>query len=632
MRWRNIVTEEDQIFEKIEEITNILPIPICWVDTDNVMLGTNKCFMDTIGIPQGFNPIDKTAYDVYPKEMADKIVQHNNRVMQTGKTLSQEEPITDVATGRKKYVASVKSPIRVNAGAIVGMVNISIDITAEKEAERLRLETERQKSAIEAYEKSKKVAEQVAHDIRSPLASLLMIVESCKNIPEDERIALREVANGINDIANNLLSKYKKVDNKAYTEKTSQPMVISLAILEALSEKRYQYKNLPVKFNSSFEPGSNFAFIKINPSSFNRMVSNLINNAIEAFEGKEGMVDLKLGIVEKHVKVTIQDNGKGMPQKVIDKIMNNITVTSGKKHGSGIGFAQVRSVLQASNGKMFIESEAGRGTKIVLMFPLVATAEWMAKEINLQVGDTVVVLDDDYSIHEAWEMCFKNYKSDIKLRHFQMGAEAIKFISELAPEEKARVFLLSDFELINQELNGLQVVEKLAMQQRSILVTSHYNDQKVRDQADKSKIKILPKQLASEVPINMRRKEGESKSNEKSDAAVELKKVDFVVIDDDSIFTDYLAKFLQSKDLVVDAYYSPERFLEHLAQYAKSTKICMDNNFQGNISGIEVAKQLHDVGYTKLYLLSGNDFEAAEIPSYLTVMLKGDMEALSKLV
>jgi len=49
------------------------------------------------------------------------------------------------------------------------------------------------------------------------------------------------------------------------------------------------------------------------------------------------------------------------------------------------------------------------------------------------------------------------------------------------------------------------------------------------------------------------------------------------------------------------------------------------------MNGIDLAKQLHEAGYTKLYLLSGTTFKKGETPDYLTVLLKGDMDALMQL-
>ena len=70
------------------------------------------------------------------------------------------------------------------------------------------------------------------------------------------------------------------------------------------------------------------------------------------------------------------------------------------------------------------------------------------------------------------------------------------FLNDLSPAEKQHVFLLSDYELLKQELNGLHVVAQSNID-RSILVTSHYADPLLQERSSKTGTKILPKQLAS---------------------------------------------------------------------------------------------------------------------------------------
>lgn len=606
--------------ETLEGIIAIMPGHVYWMNKEGIYLGCNDNQAKSIGFESRQEIIGKRNTEIRGFMIPEVLDPINKEVMGAGKTVIIEEPAI-LSNGVEAAFISTKAPIYNYKHEIIGMVGISIDITnlkrAEKEAERLKFENELQKTKLQEQERFKTIVEQVAHDIRSPLASLSMVVESCKNLPETERISLREIAINMSDIASNLLSRYKAKSDDLTAKKTSQHILVSLALLEGLSEKRYQYKNLPVKFISSFAPETSFVFIKIDASNFNRMISNLINNSVESFEGKEGVVELRLDLdKKKRIRITIQDNGKGMTKDIVTKIINNISVTSGKKYGSGIGFAQVRNTLQSSNGKMLVESQVGRGTKIILIFPYAESAAWIAKKVKLNKGDTVVILDDDSSIHVAWEARFKPYKDTITVKHFRLGEDAIKFIKSLPANNK--IFLLSDFELINQPLNGLQIIEQLQMQHRAVLVTSHYANQNLYNLAIQARIKILPKQLATNVPVEIETDNG--------------KKVDWVVVDDVKMFADSLAGFFQSRGLEVDVYYNPERFLDNLTKYAKDIKICLDNDFRDQVDGFELAKKLHKAGYTKLYLFSGSDFVAKEIPSYLTVLRKGDMEALNKLM
>ena len=614
--------KKERIFETLKELTNSIPFGACWLDENNVSVGLNKQATSDLDVQSVNDVIGKTLYELYPYKIANNVTQHNNKVMKTGKVLSQETPPIKIA-GKNKYFYIFKTPLYDDKEKLVGLFSVSVDITTEKNAELLKLETERQKTKIQEQERFGSVAKQVAHDIRSPLASMSMIVESCKDMTESKRIALRGAATGINDIANNLLNNYNTRSCSTPSEtKTHQHILVSLALSEILSSKKYQYKNSQVTLNYSFKADGNFVFIKIDPSDFSRMISNLINNAVEAFEDGPGEVNLKLDLGDDLVYITIQDNGKGMPKKVVSKITKNISVTSGKKDGSGIGYTQIWDTLKSSNGKISIESKTGKGTKVTLTFPKIKSSTWIAECIEIEKGSTVVILDDDNSIHNAWKSRFEDHPS-IHLKHFKKGNEAADFIN--SANAKDNLFLLSDLELINQKLNGLQIIEKTSMQNHSILVTSHHGHKKVRDSATKIGVKILPKQLASYVPIIVI----ESKKEDKI-SLMHFKKVDLVLIDDDHLLTDSMVNFFQDK--VVDTYSSPKNFLKNMSQYDKNTRICMDHNFSGQKNGLELAAQLHDAGYKNLYMFSGTSFSKEKVPNYLTVILKGDMDSLHNLI
>ena len=67
--------------------------------------------------------------------------------------------------------------------------------------------------------------------------------------------------------------------------------------------------------------------------------------------------------------------------------------------------------------------------------------------------------------------------------------------------------------------------------------------------------------------------------------------------------------------------------------YKKDTKFFMDNNFGENqIDGRGLAEKLHKDGFKKLYLFSGTEFGKGEVPDYLTVILKTDIDSLCKVI
>lgn len=617
------MAKKAKILELLEVVAPILPAPIYWEDINSIILGGNESVFKATGAGTAAAYIGKTLFELYPREMAEHIKLHNEEVMRTGKILSQEEMILDITTGELKYFTAIKAPLRDADGSVIGIVGTSVDITAEKEAEKLRLENEIQRNLAKKQEQFTEIANQVAHDIRSPLASLSMIVGACLEIPEKERIALRDVSTRISDIANNLLQQYKSQDlDPSSTVEDPQPLLVSATLLQFLTEKKFQYQDTSIQFVHEMSQKSQFSFILADASFFKRMMSNLVNNAVDSLEKKTGIVTVRLDSDETKIKIIIEDNGKGMSPKAIRKIMGSISFTEGKADGHGIGLTQVRNTLKHIHGKMLVESKIGVGSKIILEFPRSKAPIWIAEAIKLGEKDIVVILDDDRSIHIAWEARFK--KTNLKLHHFETYSDAFCFIHSLSNEEKNRVFLLTDYELVKQKWNGLDLVKNTNVK-RSILVTSHYANIGVQKRANRLNTKILPKQLASEIPITV---EKETLAAEEK-IGVQYRLVDAVIVDDDKDYLKSLDLYLFEEKDRIDYFSSVREFKHELSQYPKNTLIYLDNHFDSEyISGMDVAHELHQLGYTNLCLLTGDILQDKQLPPYLTAICKMDIDKI----
>jgi hypothetical protein len=72
--------------------------------------------------------------------------------------------------------------------------------------------------------------------------------------------------------------------------------------------------------------------------------------------------------------------------------------------------------------------------------------------------------------------------------------------------------------------------------------------------------------------------------------------------------------------------------MQDVLKYRKDTKICLDNNFEkSGIKGVEVAQKLYEKGFKNLYMLSGNKIDPSEIPAYLKVILKNDLDGIKQM-
>lgn len=448
-------------------------------------------------------------------------------------------------------------------------------------------------------------------------------------VPENLRIVFRNLLKKSRKIVNTLKKRGKNKDENNPDE-VQQNILFSAFLIQSLDEKSIEYKEKSIEFNHEFEKQALFTFVEIQVSQVGRALSNLINNAVDAFEDNPGVVTLKLSTDNEYVQIIIQDNGKGMAQEAIDRIMNKIAFTEGKKNGHGIGLGQVRDTLEKNDGTMRIESALGEGTKVILAFPKQPPPAWGIDTLQITSQDVIVIVDDDDSIHWTWDNVFAhilNENPGIRILHFQQGQEAIDEIQKLSEQDKNNLLLLSDFELLNQELNGLDVI-KAAKAARAVLVSSHYDESDIQKEIITLGAKLLPKQLATEIPICVTQpKTHHSEEN--------IKVVNAIWVDDDPMVTDLQCQLLLPH--VVDVYRTPYELMksiEPMCIYSKNTAVFLDYNFDNadEITGIDIAKKLHELGFIKLYLLSGQDFEGTdvEIPEYLTVLPKSAAAQLNK--
>ncbi|HBY56053.1 MAG TPA: hypothetical protein DEG23_04485, partial [Coxiellaceae bacterium] len=212
-----------------------LPEYIYWKDLSFTYCGCNKHVSDYLGLSSPKDIVGRTDRDFgWPEDRVETLYKIDKKIIETG-IPSIVEDIIPRPDKSERIMLSSKTPLRDDNNNIIGIVGVSVDITAEKEAERLRLEVELNKTKLHEQEKFRKNANQVAHDIRSPLTSLAIIAESCKHIPEADRITLRKIAASIGDIANNLSTRYKPDDPQTHTAgQIVQLIPVSLALSEIL--------------------------------------------------------------------------------------------------------------------------------------------------------------------------------------------------------------------------------------------------------------------------------------------------------------------------------------------------------------------------------------------------------------
>ncbi len=109
--------------------------------------------------------------------------------------------------------------------------------------------------------------------------------------------------------------------------------------------------------------------IRCVPEEFNQVLSNLLQNAIEAVAEGTGEVQLFGNVTDDLVEFHVKDNGPGMPDAVKQKIFNPFFTTKGPGKGMGMGLTMTRRVIQSLGGTIAVQSEVGKGTEFIVKMP-----------------------------------------------------------------------------------------------------------------------------------------------------------------------------------------------------------------------------------------------------------------------
>jgi signal transduction histidine kinase len=104
------------------------------------------------------------------------------------------------------------------------------------------------------------------------------------------------------------------------------------------------------------------------PKRIERAFFNLILNACEAMEHRQGQISVEILSSEDLFEVRLRDNGPGVPPAIIDTLFNPF-VSLGKPNGTGLGLAIVNKIFQEHHGSIVVETTSEAGTVFLVKLP-----------------------------------------------------------------------------------------------------------------------------------------------------------------------------------------------------------------------------------------------------------------------
>jgi two-component system, NtrC family, nitrogen regulation sensor histidine kinase NtrY len=206
----------------------------------------------------------------------------------------------------------------------------------------------------------REMAKQIAHEIKNPLTPMKLNVQQLQKSWDDKSSDWNERLNRFTQSMIEQIESLNKIASE-FSDFAKMPKAINeMTDLVQLIENTVSLY-IDYKITINFEkPENTPCQIFVDKSQIIRVLNNLIKNSVQAVEGKSGIINIKLIENKESYIIEIADNGTGISDEQKNKIFSpNFTTKTG---GMGLGLAMVKSIIESYNGKIWFESEKGKGT------------------------------------------------------------------------------------------------------------------------------------------------------------------------------------------------------------------------------------------------------------------------------
>lgn len=244
----------------------------------------------------------------------------------------------------------------------------------------------------------------IAHDFNNIFSSILNQLDHLKdklNDQKDNFKALDSIEKQAMRATEILESALNKKESKKLKQKI-KPELLFDEIIESLQ------KELPRNHKIIKQVDYNYPIL-IARSELYRCMLNIVKNAIEASDKKE--LVLKFAILHQNNKVliSVEDNGQGISPDAINRIFERGYSTKQKIVDSGIGLAVTKKIIEDAGGEIFVESEAGNGTKFTICLP----AQRKNRPKKNDEKKKILIADDEADMRELLAELFSDFNYEV---------------------------------------------------------------------------------------------------------------------------------------------------------------------------------------------------------------------------
>lgn len=265
--------------------------------------------------------------------------------------------------GRQTKVDLMTTQVGGTVQSNLNCILIIHDLSKEEELEQMKLD----------------FVSMASHELKTPLTSIVgylsvFLEENQGSIPAENLDLLNKAfvaAKQLQTLIQNLLN-VNKIE-KEQLSVSPQPIDYLPILTKAVEDLRSQatQKNIVL---SIVPPTEALPKVLADPIRINEVITNLVSNAIN-YTNPNGKVVVSMKISPNDITTTISDNGVGIPQEAIPHLFSKFFRVSNElqqaNKGTGLGLYISKSIVEKLHGKIWVESETGKGSKFSFTLPVV---------------------------------------------------------------------------------------------------------------------------------------------------------------------------------------------------------------------------------------------------------------------
>ncbi len=246
----------------------------------------------------------------------------------------------------------------------------------------------------------------VAHELNNPLAAVMGFAELLReaevNSPYRRQLDLiYKAAQRCQKIVQSLLSFARR-------HQPERKPVCSNELVEAVLEiVAYPLRTGNIELVTKLD--RNLPMVMADGHQIQQVLLNIINNARQALEAHQsrGRITISSDVSDKNVRITIRDNGPGIPPENLGRIFDPFFTTKEVGKGTGLGLSLCYGIIQEHGGNITVESRAGQGAAFIIELPIgpesapvIPNTPPETDKLNPREGEgkRILVIDDEASI------------------------------------------------------------------------------------------------------------------------------------------------------------------------------------------------------------------------------------------